>query len=161
MEPCVPYAWQFKGEKVGIKSTQGGAWNCFGLIARDNRCHAYLTQGSVTADWISEKLDALSLCLTKLTVIVLDNASVHKKAARERRVVWEERGLFIWFLPTYSPHLNLAEILWRKLKYEWLVASDYEDAETLHYAVWQALAAVGNALFINFSEATIVEDNLT
>ena len=31
-----------------------------------------------------------------------------------------EKKLFVCFLPTYSPELNMIEILWRKVKYEWL-----------------------------------------
>lgn len=55
------------------------------------------------------------------------------------------------YLPTYSPHLNIAEVLWRELKYEWLRAEDYAEAPTLHYQVWLALKAVGRSLRINFS----------
>ena len=156
LTPCVPYAWQFKDEQVGIPSTQGGGVNCFALLARDNRCHACLTEGKTTGAWISEWLDTFSLGLSRLTVVVLDNASAHKKAVKERGLVWQERGLFVWFLPPYSPHLNLAETLWKKLKYEWLNASDYADKDTLHHAVWQALAAVGKSLKINFAPAKIV-----
>jgi hypothetical protein len=53
--------------------------------------------------------------------------------------------------------LNIAEILWRKLKYEWLRPEDYSDKDTLHYAVWQAFAAVGKALRIQF--AAFKQDN--
>ena len=70
--------------------------------------------------------------------------------------MWQERGLFVWFLPTYSPHLNIAEVLWRKLKYEWLRPEDYVDRDTLRYAVWQALHAVGKSLFIAFSPFKMV-----
>jgi len=52
---------------------------------------------------------------------------------------------------TYSPHLNIAETLWRKLKYEWLRAEDYESKGHLQYAVKQALMAFGKRLSINFS----------
>ncbi|MGI9276647.1 MAG: transposase [Endozoicomonas sp.] len=31
-----------------------------------------------------------------------------------------EKKLVACFLPAYSPELNLIEILWRKVKYEWL-----------------------------------------
>ena len=55
------------------------------------------------------------------------------------------------FLPTYSPQLNVAEVLWRKLKYEWLRPEDYADKEALRLAVWQALAAVGRGVSIRFS----------
>ena len=89
-------------------------------------------------------------------MVVLDNARVPTKAVKDRFAVWQERGLFVCFLPTYSPHLNIAEVLWRKLKYEWLRAEDYSDAETLHYAVWQALSAVGKSLRIEFGTAKIV-----
>ena len=153
LQPCVPYAWQFKDERAGMPSTQGGGVNCFALLARDSRCQAEITEQSITAEWISERLDRFSLSIRRLTVVVLDNARVHKKAVRERCAVWQERGLFVWFLPTYSPHLNIAEVLWRKLKYEWLQAGDYSDKDTLHHAVWQALAAVGKSLKIQFAAA--------
>ncbi len=133
-----------------MPSERGGNVNCFALISRDNRIHRYLTEQTINAAWISERLDTLSLSLSRLTVVVLDNASVHKKAVKERWAVWQERGLFVFFLPPYSPHLNIAEILWRKLKYEWLCPADYADKETLHLAVWQALAAVGRSLKIQF-----------
>lgn len=148
--PCVPYAWQFADEQVVAPSERGGRMNCFALLSRDNRIHRALTQETITAAWISEQLDALSLSLARLTVVVLDNASVHLKAVKERGAIWQERGLFVFFLPPYSPHLNIAEVLWRRLKYEWLRPEDYADEETLHYSVWQALSAVGQSLKINF-----------
>jgi transposase len=156
LQPCVPYAWQFRDEQAGMPSAQGVGMNCFALLSRDNRCLSAVTETSIDAAWISQKLDQLSLSLRRLTVVVLDNARVHTKAVKDRSWVWQERGLFVWFLPTYSPHLNIAEVLWRKLKYEWLRAEDYSDAETLHYAVWQALSAVGKSLRIEFGTAKIV-----
>lgn len=120
------------------------------MISRSNRIHRYLTEETINTAFVSERLDALSLSLSHLTVVVLDNASVHKKAVKERGAIWQERGLFVFFLPPYSPHLNIAEILWRKLKYKWLCPQDYADKETLHYAVWQALSSVGLSLKINF-----------
>jgi transposase len=35
---------------------------------------------------------------------------------QQRRGFWQERGLLLFYLPPYSPHLNIAEVLWRKLK---------------------------------------------
>lgn len=148
--PCVPYAWQFADEQVVMPSERRGGVNCFALISRDNRIHRCLTEENINAAWVSERLDALSLSLARITVVVLDNASVHAKAFKERASVWQSRGLFVFFLPPYSPHLNIAEILWRKLKYEWLRPEDYADKETLHLAVWQALATVGQSLNIQF-----------
>lgn len=56
----------------------------------------------------------------RLTVIVLDNASIHHGidvATRERWLIDHKALLF--YLPTYSPELNLIEIVWRHLKYRW------------------------------------------
>lgn len=132
------------------------------MLSRQNECQAHLTDGKITAAWVSERLDALSLSLHRLTVVVLDNASVHVKAIKARSTVWQERGLFVWLLPTYSPHLNTAEILWRRLKYEWLRPEDYTDEDTLRYAVWTALKAVGHSLKIAFSPLKKgVQDSLT
>ena len=168
--PCVPYGWQFADEQVAMPSERGGGVsergggvsergggvNCFALLSRQSECQeqqclAHLTEGKITAAWISERLDVLSLSLRRLTVVVLDNATVHTKAVKDRGHVWQERGLFVWFLPTYSPHLNIAEVLWRKLKYEWLRPEDYADEDTLRLAVWTALKAVGKSLKIAFS----------
>ena len=153
LTPCVPYGWQFADEKVVIPSERGGGVNCFALLARDNRCRARLTQGTITAAFVSEELDAFSWGLQRPTVVVvvLDNARLHTKAVRAREAVWQERGLLVLFLPTYCPRLNIVETLWRELKYEWLRPEDYADAETLRLSVWLALAAVGTSLFIRFS----------
>ncbi|TAE31706.1 MAG: transposase, partial [Candidatus Kapaibacterium sp.] len=62
-----------------------------------------------------------------------------------------ERGLFIFFLPPYSPHLNIAETLWRKLKKEWLSREDYLSKGTLFYAVNRCMANVGGCLSIKFT----------
>ena len=56
------------------------------------------------------------------------------------------------YLPPYSPHLNLAETLWRKLKTEWLAVEDYLQEQALFYATNRCLASVGTHLKINFSE---------
>jgi hypothetical protein len=45
----------------------------------------------------------------------------------------------------YFPHLNFAETLWRKTKYEWLQFKDYNDAETLR----DALQTYGTSYRIN------------
>ena len=92
--------------------------------------------------------------MKKLTVVVLDNAPVHQKQVQKRRKAWEAKGLFVFFLPPYSPHLNISETLWRKLKYEWLQAGDYKEKDLLCLRVRQALAAVGGDLNIAFKPFT-------
>ena len=134
-----------------MPSEKGGGVNCFALLSRDNHLRLRLTEQTIDAAFVSEELDAFSWSVRRPTVVVLDNVRVHQKAVKERGHIWQKRGLFVWFLPTYSPHLNLAEMLWRKLKYEWLRPEDYATLDTLRLAVWIALKAVGSALRINFA----------
>lgn len=151
-EGYVPYGWQFPGEDIAIPVRKGYRINIFGLISRNNICHWTSTENTINGQFLLEYLDRFCLSISKLTVLVLDNASVHRsKAFRERLDSWRKRGLFIFFLPPYSPHLNLAETLWRKLKKEWLNPEDYRDKETLFYAVNRCMANVGEYLTINFS----------
>jgi len=63
-------------------------------------------------------METLSAELKKLTVIVLDNARIHtSKIIKERQKLWRQRALYLFYLPRYSPHLNIVETLWRKLNY--------------------------------------------
>ncbi|MDR1097825.1 MAG: transposase [Tannerella sp.] len=90
--------------------------------------------------------------MDKRTFIVLDNARIHKsKAVRARLPYWQNRGLFIFYLPPYSPHLNIAETLWRKLKKEWLNPEDYISKDELFYATNRCLNTLGDRMMINFS----------
>lgn len=152
LEPNVPYGWQFAGEEVSMPSEKGAGINCFGLVTRSNKSWTAISEKAIDAAFVVEQLERFSFSLSRVTIVVLDNARIHTgKKMRERIDGWQRRGLFIFYLPTYSPHLNLAETLWRKLKYEWLSAEDYESRGHLQYAVRQALSAFGKSLKIRFS----------
>lgn len=156
MEPCVPYGWQFPGEEVFMPTSKGAGLNCFALLSRGNDLIFETTRQRLTSAFIIEQLERLSFAIKKVTVVVLDNARVHTAEKVEaRRGFWQQRGLLIFYLPPYSPHLNIAERLWQKLKYEWLQGCDYLTTEGLFYKVRQALAAVGSSLKIQFSEFSL------
>jgi transposase len=156
IDPCVPYGWQFGDESVFMPSTKGTGLNCFALLSRDNDLVFETTRRRITSEFVIEQLERLSFTIKKVTVVVLDNARVHTAEKIEaRRRFWQQRGLMIFYLPPYSPHLNIAERLWRKLKYEWLQPGDYATTDGLFYRVRQALAAVGSSLKIQFSEFSL------
>lgn len=156
IDPCVPYGWQFQGEEVFMPAAKGAGLNCFALLSRDNKLLFETTRQRMTSEFIIAQLEKLSFSIEKMTVLVLDNAQVHTSAkVQQRRPFWQARGLFLFYLPTYSPHLNIAETLWRKLKYEWLQPADYTTTDGLFYQVRQALAAVGKGLKIRFSEFSL------
>lgn len=135
-----------------MPSVPGIGINCFAFLTRTNRCRFVTTHERITSQFVLEQIEHLAMDVRRLTVLVVDNAPVHTaKLLKARRAVWEQRGLFLWYLPRYSPHLNIVETLWRKLKYEWLAPHDYATPEGLFYTIWQALAAVGTTLHIQFS----------
>lgn len=151
----VPYGWQFDDEQVVIPATKGASINCFGLLSRSNDFIYRNTTQNINADFIIETLDEFSLTLNVLTVVVLDNASPHTaKKVKQCFEVWQQRGLYIFYLPPYSPHLNIIERLWKEVKEGWLKPDDYLCADSLFYALNRICANIGKKLFLNFSLAT-------
>ncbi len=89
--------------------------------------------------------------ITKKTVIVIDNAPTHtSNIFCEKMEEWKQKNLEFFFLPTYSPQLNLIEILWRFIKYEWLEVSAYESWKHLVESVENILREFGHSYVINF-----------
>jgi transposase len=64
---------------------------------------------------------------------------------------WEEKGLYLLYLPPYSPELNLIEILWREMKYRWFDLNAFASFEKLWVHVEKLLDGFGGKYDINFS----------
>lgn len=153
LDPNIPYGWQPKGEYIKIAPKKSPRLNVFGLLSRDNHLQAYSTKGTICADLVIAFLEDFSKMTTQKTVIVLDNASIHRSDGFKDKIKeWEQKDLYVFFLPTYSPHLNLIETLWRMIKYKWLKAQDYLNIDTLTNAVENILLDIGKNLKINFNE---------
>lgn len=149
----VPYGWQFKDEKVGIKVIHGKQINCFGILSRDNKLVFQTTTQSINSDFIISFMEKFSFEIKKKTVIILDNARIHTAhKIKERLKVWQNRGLYIFYLPPYSPHLNIIERLWKELKARWLKPEDYITFDDLKYRLYCCLSNVGTNLKINYSK---------
>ena len=59
--------------------------------------------------------------LQRQTALVMDNASIHKSLEFQENIErWQQQGLTIVNIAPYSPELNIIEIVWRKIKYEWM-----------------------------------------
>ncbi|WKN46320.1 IS630 family transposase [Tunicatimonas pelagia] len=152
MAPSVPYGWLPVGSQRAIRSDSERVTNVFGLMNRRQQLSSYPTQGHINAEFIIQCLDNFCTTIPQLTVVVLDNASWHTaRAIQARREAWQEQGLFLFYLPTYSPHLNPIEILWRKIKYEWLKPEAYSSKEQLQQAIFNILRQFGTEFQINFS----------
>ena len=74
-----------------------------------------------------------------------------KSLVWEMRDEWAQRGLYLFELPSYSPELNLIEIVWRFMKYDWLENAAYENWRTLKNHVENVLTGFGKEFVINFA----------
>ncbi len=54
------------------------------------------------------------------------------------------------FLPSYSPELNLIEMLWKKIKYEWLPMDIYGSFKTMSEGLFEVLKGIGSKYRITF-----------
>lgn len=90
--------------------------------------------------------------MTKDTALVIDRAPWHTSwAVLDKITEWENKGLHLVYLPTYSPHLNLIETLWRKMKNEWLKIKDYKSKKALEKKLKEIFISFGETYSIKFS----------
>ena len=90
--------------------------------------------------------------LQRQTVLVMDNASIHKSFEFQENIEqWQQQGLTIVNIAPYSPELNIIEIVWRKIKYEWMPFSAYESFQNLKESLFDILANIGKSYTVNFA----------
>jgi transposase len=147
--PYIPYAWQDKGTTLELPCPKGKRINVLGILsASDAKLETHIPDGKMTSEFVLKVLDGISEN-TKAdsipSVLILDNASIHTaKIIQDKRAEWEEKNLFLYFIPAYSPELNLIEILWRKIKYEWLPFDAHESYDKLRSNLEKIFNGFGN-----------------
>jgi transposase len=147
----VPYGWQPIGQTIGIESKRSQRLNVLGLMTRANQLHSYVSTQSITSEVVIACVDAFLPKVSKRTVIVVDQASIHTSDALYNKLAqWQQRNIEIFQLPSYSPQLNLIEILWRFIKYEWIEISAYQSWQSLVNYVEKVLKEFGENYVINF-----------
>ena len=110
MRPVVPY-----------ENPQGRRVNA--LAVPGTHQHAPLTWRTASHSWKGEHV--LAFLRQSLPgraghprIVVLDNASCHRsRTVRQARQELAECGLWLWYLPPYSPELNDIERTFRTLKH--------------------------------------------
>lgn len=72
----------------------------------------------------------------KITVIIQDGASFHRsKKVKQYWQRWQQQGLYIFFLPPYSPEMNPIEDEWLHLKRHELSSQIFDDEYELAIAL--------------------------
>ena len=149
--PSVPYAWQKIGERIELPCFRGKTLSLFGIWDAKKDLHLYSSENSIGSEAIVAFVDDFIKTLSGLAIIVFDNAPVHtSKLFEKKEREWQQKGLHIFKLPTYSPHLNLIEHLWRFMKYEWIAFDAYDSWGNLVKYVEGIDREFGNEYTINF-----------
>lgn len=148
LKPIKTWTPKGSGIQFEIPSRQGsaGRLNLIGALdfALDKLLYRDL-EGSCDAKKCEAFLDSLADRTDPrgLTVVVLDNARFHKaKNINAKESQWQEKGLFLRYLPPYSPQLNPIETLWRVLKGFLLPRRLYASLKHLKEAVFSALSTL-------------------
>jgi hypothetical protein len=123
--------------------TRGNRISLLGLWQPGQQFEYALAQGGFDGksylkvmDWIAEKAALTLNQRGRLTVVVQDNSSIHKRdIVRQQWQRWQDQGLFLFFLPPYSAEMNRIEDQWHQLKAHELGGQMFEDEYDLAMAV--------------------------
>lgn len=150
----VGYGWSRRGEQKRLVQTQrrGRRLNILGLWQPQQGFDYALSLGSWTAatylqvmEWQAQQAEQVWRTTGQITVVVLDNYSLHKsKAVRQQWPEWEAKGLYLFFLPSYSSEMNRIEEEWHQLKAYEIAGRMFEDELALTDAVVAGMQARGD-----------------
>lgn len=151
----MPYVWSPVSKPLELPAfSHSRRLNVLGFLSHQGKLVYHTTTETVTTETVLEAFDLLLKAKSPeaFAVVVLDNANIHRSALfRSKELEWREQRLYVVFLPTYSPELNLIEILWRKIKYEWLPIAAYQSFQSLTDHVLEVLSGYGNKYSITFA----------
>lgn len=152
LQPSVPYAWQRVGERLELAAAHGARQNVLGFFNLHHQFQAFAFEGSIDSHVVTGCFDLFSQRLERPALVLIDNAPIHTSDDfEEESERWQKEDLYLKFLPAYSPELNLIEILWRKIKYEWLPLDAYQSFQTMTEALFEVIRGIGSKYRITFA----------
>ena len=99
--PYIPYAWQEPKEQLEIESKQSRRINVLGLFNRENELYSYIFETKISSEVVIKFLDLYVQNINKLTVVVFDNAPIHRSKAFQKKISeWRKKKMEIFGLPT-------------------------------------------------------------
>lgn len=154
LNPAGVYAWQGKDHSAHLPAQRGLGFTVAGFLTLENQLQAYSYSGPTSSkafiqfveEWLSQHPPK------RKTIVVLDNASFHRSAdVVAKQTEWAKQQVYLQYLPAYGSELNLIEVLWHRLKHEWLSLSDYQSGQGLRRATESILRQVGTEYTITFA----------
>jgi transposase len=143
VEDTLSYAWGWSqkgtrcpGERLGHRTqrvSMAAAWCCGQVLAPvtfEGYCDSELVE--LWFEW------QLCPALRKGQVVILDNASFHRRAVLRRLLA--QVGCTLLALPAYSPDLNRIEPLWNTLKRK--IEADSNSYPSFHHKVDAAFCSL-------------------
>ncbi|MEL7196627.1 MAG: IS630 family transposase [Bacteroidota bacterium] len=150
LQPVVPYAWQRIGQTQIIPATQGKNFTVMGMINRKGQFQYQMRDKAPKTDDLIEFFDQFNP--QKKSIVIMDQASTHTaQKFKEQTQRWKEKNLYIQYLPKASPELNYIEMLWKKIKYQWIPREAYISVDSLKMHLETILDCVGKDYHIHFA----------
>jgi transposase len=151
--PSLPtcYSWCLPGQRkrVPYEYPQGRRVNALATYepygpTPDLQARAF--ERTLTSDDLIAYLEGLPPSAVPW-VVVLDNASLHvSKAVKAKRRELARRGVYLYYLPPYSPELNAIEAVFKQLKHHEMPRRSHTSKEELRQSVEQAFDSYRNRL---------------
>jgi transposase len=144
-------SWALRGERklVEYEAPQGRRVNAIAAYRpydRSPRLEVFAAERTWDAYDLLGFLGALP-CSKLPRVVVLDNAGLHTgRVVRAARARLARRGIYLYFLPAYSPELNEIEPVFRQVKYQEMPRRSYTTRSGLREAVETAFDGYGRRL---------------
>lgn len=155
LQPTLFRCWQPPGPTLSLPAqAHSRRLNVAGFLRGDGSLLHFEREGRLGAAEFIEAIETklLPALRGRPAVLVLDNGPCHRsRLVKAKRVEWRARGLRLFFLPSYCPHLNRIETLWRMVKHRWLSPAAYATFATLRQAVTALLNQVGSICRVTFA----------
>ena len=151
LQGSLPYGRRAQQKRVYQPRKRGRRLNVLGFWQPQRSFEYGMMRGSVKSEryiqlmnWQAQKA-ASHLAERQITVMIQDNASSHKsKLVQKCWIEWQKQGLYLFFLPPYSPQMNRIEDEWLHIKYDELAAQMFEDEYEVALALISAIEARGH-----------------
>ena len=154
LQPTLGRCWQPPGPTLAVPAqAHSRRWNVGGFLRGNGELAHLGGVGRLRAKEFIEAVETRLLpALRRPSVLVLDNGPCHRsRLVRAKRAGWRRQGLHLFFLPSYCPHLNRTETLWRLVKHHWLPLTAYANCATRRENVTALLDTVGLHCRVSFS----------